>query len=44
MGYGEYGLFVVDEELQKWLEEVKNKSWLWRYFYDVDEIERSVSI
>ncbi|CAH3125932.1 unnamed protein product [Pocillopora meandrina] len=41
-GHGEHGSPVADEELQKWLEEAKNKSWLWRYFHDVDEIERSL--
>ena len=43
-GHGEHGSPVADEELQKWLEEAKNKSWLWRFFHDVDEIEKSVSI
>lgn len=42
-GHGEQGPPVADKELQDWLEEAKNKSWLWRYLHDVDEIEKSVS-
>ncbi|XP_078369425.1 uncharacterized protein LOC144653325 [Oculina patagonica] len=41
-GHGEQGPPVADKELQEWLEEAKNKSWLWRYMHDVDEIENSL--
>ncbi|KAJ7357630.1 hypothetical protein OS493_023759 [Desmophyllum pertusum] len=41
-GAEDHGPRVADEELQKWLDEAKTKSWLWRWLHDVDELEKTL--